>query len=151
MRSFTALSIRFANTKALRFELKPSNYCAAILFLQHICVLLILFLIPLPWIFLISIAIVCLWSLSRTLNGYAWHKSDNAVRTLIVCQKEWRLLTSGQHEFKATLQGHSYSSRYLIVLNFQLIPDGKITIILMRDSLDTDSWRQLRAYLAFAG
>lgn len=111
--------------------------------------MIILFLCAMPLLFLIISVTGCVISLFRCLNQYAWISSESAIITLIIHNDEWRLLTNDGQEIKAQLLGSSFNGSNLILLNFKRTRAKKNSVIIMKDTLDVNSWRKLRAYLTF--
>ena len=56
---------------------------------------------------------------------------------------EWTLINGEGQELKANLQANSYVHTQLVVLNFRLLEGGRRTAILLRDSLDNKTFRDL--------
>ena len=56
---------------------------------------------------------------------------------------DWTLINGHRQELKASLLPSSYVHTHLVVLNFLIQEGGRRTAILLRDSLDSKTFRDL--------
>ena len=145
-------SKRFA--APLRLEPRPSRWLLAVLLIDHlgaVAALWPLSLLPTPLRVLLTLLI--LLSLIWTLRRQGWLGSVPAIRRLTwQADGDW-LLESGRGEnLEAGLLPSSYVHPWLVVLNLH-VEGERLTrsLTLWRDSLDPQSFRQLRARLKLEG
>lgn len=74
---------------------------------------------------------------ARALTRLTWHQEGT-----------WTLHDAAGTRFEAELQKHSLVHPLLMVLNFQLKPDGHRTRILLGDEVEPELLRRLRARLS---
>ena len=100
------------------------------------------------------------WQLSLALAGFVvvnfilvfrLHVLGNAARSILMlvwnAEGEWSLVTAGGERLEAHLLPASLVHPLLIVLNFAVSGRGRWTTVLMPDSLDRRTHRQLLARL----
>ena len=111
-------------------------------YLGAIAVVLVLEL-PL-WLQLLIIGVV----LFGLLRAYQLYELD-PIRCLTWQEDgEWLLTMKGNTQVLARLLPSSFNHPWLVILNFQFSEIGKVrSVVLLKDSLPTDAFRQLRRRL----
>lgn len=133
----------------LRLAPRRSLWLVGLLLVAHAGAFALVFLIPAPaWI---RVLLACLISISliAALNTHALLRSRRAiVHAVWDSDNQWTLRNAAGDEFDARLLSGSYVNSALVILNFSA---GKRwlyrSLVLMPDSLDADTFRQLRVRL----
>ena len=124
---------------------RPSRLLAGILSAVHLITLFVLALLPLSlWILLLlSGAIVV--NLGYVFRRHVLLRGKKAV-TKLICDTEgsWKVLNGKSNELLAQLHPDTFVSRWLVILNLSTNSTGNYSVVLLPDSLDQDTMRQLR-------
>ena len=129
----------------LKLEISPSR-----LFLKiHVLIyfLATISILSLPWSATIQGACIAL-----LINfGHKTYVSHNRLRLLIWKQENnWELWVSGLMQ-RLQLQGSSYISPWLAILNFKSEDGARISLVVLNDAVDRHQFRQLRVRLKVEG
>jgi hypothetical protein len=129
-----------------------SRHLALLLLLIHGAALVVVATLAAPvWvqIALISAVLVNFYS---TFNTHVTGKSQLAVLSMVWDgEGEWTLLTNNGVSSKARLLPTSFVHPLLVVLNFSLVEKGRRSVILMQDSLDQKTFRNLLSRIRLEG
>ncbi|MDO8413714.1 MAG: hypothetical protein Q7S51_08005 [Gallionellaceae bacterium] len=131
-----------------QFQFQPSWYLAILLLMAHGAVLFALYVLPLPTWAKIALTLLLLASLFFYVRRDARLSAPSSVITLALNGDDVVLTTRNGKPEAAQLLNHSMVSPWLTVLNS--VPRGATCtrrIIIFPDSLDTESFRQLRVWL----
>jgi len=129
-------------------ELKPSYWLTAFFVFTHLGAMLAVVSLPLPWFVILPLVILVLLNLINNLRRYALQLSSVAIIKIFPKQDAWLLQDKQGNWWQAKLAENSFYSLYWIVLNFKRMDvKKKISIIILPDSLEKDSFRRLRAKL----
>lgn len=131
---------------------KPSMFLTIFVAFIHIGGLFCVLFLSLPIPVNIALIIFICSSLYLTLWNFTLLKSSKAINAIALINAEqnvWQLSTNAKEILQGRLKHSSYSSGYLMTLNFDLPQRrGKLKLILFKDSVSEDDWRQLRVVLA---
>ena len=135
----------------LDIRLNPSRWLTALVITMHVVAMIIVVALSVTipvWLVIGLVAIIAL-SLYRTLNKDVLLRSRRAiVRVIVSPDDDWILMTREGKNYKATLLPGSYVHPYLMILNFSLVQERrKLSVVLLKDSLDPTTARHLRARL----
>lgn len=131
-----------------QFNLKPSIFLAIALGASHVAVLGILTLLALPLLVRAGLALAVLVSLIYHLWHDAWLLARSSNQTLLLEGDKVQLITRNGDQIAARVLDDSLVTPFMTVLN--LLPQGAYlarSVIIMPDSLDAESFRQLRVWL----
>jgi toxin CptA len=130
------------------YQFRPSRYLAALLFAAHGATLAVLFLLPLPLWTIAALAMLILFSMAYHVWRDAWLAAPSSAVALKLEDEHAVLTTRAGRQVEGTVLGDSFVTPYLTVLN--VLPDGARmarSIVILPDSLDAESFRQLRVWL----
>ena len=131
-----------------QFKLQPSRYLAAVLIAAHGSAIAVLVPLALPVWAKAALAIVILFSLAYHLRRDALLSSKSAVMALML-EDDWAVLTlRGGDQLAGQMLRDSLVTPYITVLN--VLPQGARlarSVVILPDSLDAESFRQLRVWL----
>ena len=97
---------------------------------------------------LAALLLVTLWSWYRANRLHVQRRGRHAVRRAVwQVDGQWQLDDSKGETHSATLMPTSYLHPRLVILNFKLGSGGRRNLVLMPDSLDATTLRQLRVRL----
>jgi toxin CptA len=129
-----------------QFELQPSRYLAAMLIAAHGITLAALFPLGLPvWA---TLAFLLLINLGYQLRQAAWLSSQSASVALTLDGDQIILTTRDGEQLAGRIVRDSLVTSHLTVLN--VLPQGarfSRSVVILPDSLDAESFRQLRVWL----
>ena len=135
-----------------QFKFKPSHYLATILIIAHSAALAAL----LPLIFPIwsktALALLILFSLIYHLRRDAWLSAPSSGIALKLEGDQVVLSTHGGEQLVGQVLRDSLVTPFIAVLN--VLPQGARfarSVIILPDSLDKESFRQLRVWLKWGG
>jgi len=131
-----------------QFKLKPSSYLAVLLMGAHGATLATLFFLPFPLWSKGALAMLVLLSLTYHLRYAAWLSVPSACVGLMLENDQITLTTRGGEQLAGHVLRDSLVTPFLTVLN--VLPQGQRiarNVIILPDSLDAESFRQLRVYL----
>lgn len=131
-----------------QFKLQPSRYLAAVLVAAHGAALALLFPLVLPLWAKAALAMVIIFSLVYHLRRDAWLSSKISAMTLILEKESIVLELRGGDQLAGQVLRDSLVTPYITVLN--ILPQGARlahSVVILPDSLDAESFRQLRVWL----
>jgi hypothetical protein len=139
-----------AFNKPLNLQFKPSKIIMMMIAIVHLLVaIIVIFMtqsLPLEALFFLLIIIASsyyyfyLWHITRKL-----HKSILELR--INSSGDWSILTSTAKLNNVIPLDSSFSSQYLIIINFNVSNAGKYTLLIAKDMLSKNEFRRLRVRL----
>jgi len=137
-------------TSPLRFSVKATVQTALWVLLPSVFVALtVLVFTPWPWYELCGVILLIVSVAMYVLQLHYWQSKASSVLALNQDdQQQWALQTAQGWQL-AELLPSSFVSSWLMVLNFQG-EQGRLTVILPADSLDSDSFRRLRVRIRLA-
>lgn len=130
------------------FKLQRSHYLATMLIAAHGATLAALFPLNFPIWAKIALAFFVLLSLGVHLRREAWLSAPSAGVALMLEGDQIVLTTRGGEQLVGQILRDSLVTPYLTVLN--ILPEGARftrSVVILPDSLDTESFRQLRVRL----
>ena len=131
-----------------QFKLQPSRYLAALLIAAHGITLAALFPLALPIWAKVALVSLILFSLMHHLRRDAWLSASSASMALALEGDRMALTTRGGEQLTGQVLRDSLVTPFLTVLN--IMPQGARlahSVIILPDSLDAESFRQLRVWL----
>lgn len=131
-----------------KFQLHPSRYLAVVLLAAHGAAYAALLPLTLPVWAKAALAPVLLFSLVYHLRRDAWLSAPSATVALLLQGDQIVLTTRAGAELAGTVSRNSLVMPVLTVLN--ILPQGARfarSVIILPDSLDAESFRQLRVGL----
>lgn len=131
-----------------QFKLQPSRYLAAMLIVAHGITLAALFPLALPGWAKAALAAFILFSLAYHLRRDAWLSAPYASVELVLEGDRIALTTRGGEQLAGQILRDSLVTPFITVLNV-LPQDARAvrSVIILPDSLDAESFRQLRVCL----
>lgn len=131
-----------------QFKLQPSRYLAAVLVVVHGSALAVLFPLTLPVWAKTALAIVILFSLAYHLRRDALLSSRIAVMALLLEEEQAVLTLRGGDQLAGQVLCNTLVTPFITVLNVR--PQGARlarSVVILPDSLDAETFRQLRVRL----
>jgi len=131
-----------------QFKLQPSRYLAAILIAAHGIALAALFPLALPVWSKVALALLISFSLIYHLRRDAWLFAPSASVELVLDGDRVVLTTRGGEQLAGQILRDSLVTPFLTILN--VLPQGARfarSVVILPDSLDAESFRQLRVCL----
>lgn len=131
-----------------QYNLQPSQYLAAILIAAHGATITALLPLTFPAWAKTAMAFLVLLSLGYHLWREAWLSAPSATVALILENDQVVLTTRGGDQMTGKILLDSLVTPYLTVLN--ILPQGAHfarSVVILPDSLDAESFRQLRVWL----
>jgi hypothetical protein len=135
-----------------QFKFQPSYYFAAMLVAAHGVTLAALFPLAFPIWAKTALAFFVLLSLGYHLRREAWLSAPSSTTALMLEGDQVVLTTRNGEQLSGKILRDSLVTPYLTVLN--VLPRGARmarSVIILPDSLDTESFRQLRVWLKWGG
>ncbi|MDE2311416.1 MAG: hypothetical protein KGL01_11420 [Betaproteobacteria bacterium] len=135
-----------------QFTLQPSHYLAAVLIAAHGVTLAVLFPLALPLWAKAALASLLLLSLVHHLRRDAWLSAPAAGVALMLEDERAVLTTRGGEQLAVRILRDSLVTPFLTVLN--VLPQGARfarSVVILPDTLDAESFRQLRVWLKWGG
>lgn len=135
-----------------QFKLRPSHYLAAILIVAHGAALAALFPLNLPTWSKAALALIMLFSLVYHLRRDAWLSAPSSGTALMLDGDRVMLATRGGKQLTGHVLRDSLVTPLITVLN--VLPQGARfarSVIILPDSLDVESFRQLRVWFKWGG
>ena len=135
-----------------QFTLQPSHYFAAMLITAHGATLVVLFSLALPVWAKAALASLMLLSLMHHLRRDAWLSAPSAGVALMLEGDRMVLTTRGGEQLAGQMLHDSLVTPFITVLN--VLPQGAYfahSVVILPDSLDAESFRQLRVWLKWGG
>lgn len=132
----------------LRVELGCSRRLAWFLLLAHLMALSVVCMVQLPWWLFPGLAAAVLYSFLRSCRQHLLRSSRRSVKGIhLDSHGNWQLTLAGGEIVPVQLHSSSYIHHLLSVLNFTAGPRRSYSVIVLQDRIDSDQFRQLRAYL----
>jgi toxin CptA len=131
-----------------QFQFRPSRYLAAILSIAHGAALVALFPLDLPVWTKAGLAFLVLLSLGYHLWRDAWLSASSAIVSLVLDGDMIMLVSRGGEQLAGRMLRDTLVTPFLAVLN--VMPEGarfSRSMVILPDSLDAESFRQLRVWL----
>ena len=131
-----------------QFNLQPSIYFTTVLVTSHGIALAVLTPLALPIWTRILLALLVLTSLLYHVWHDAWLLALSSNHTLLLDGDLVQLITRNGDQVTAKVLTDSLVTPFITVLN--VLPQGEYlarSVIILPDSLDTESFRQLRVWL----
>lgn len=135
-----------------QFNFQPSFHLAAILLVAHSVAALALLALPLPSWAIAALFLLLLFSLLHYLRRDARLSAPSSGVKLVLEEESVVLTMRSGDQFTGHLLHDSLITPFLTVLN--VLPQGAYlarSIIILPDSLDRESFRQLRVWLKWGG
>ncbi|MBI5436855.1 MAG: hypothetical protein HY937_07100 [Nitrosomonadales bacterium] len=135
-----------------QFKLQPSRYLAAMLITAHGTTFAALFPLALPGWTKAALASLTLLSLMHHLRHDAWLSAPSAGVALTLEGDRVVLTTCGGEQLTGQMLRDSLVTPFITVLN--VLPQGAHlarSVVILPDSLDAESFRQLRVWLKWGG
>jgi len=135
-----------------QFKFHSSYYLAAMLITAHGATLAALFPLDFPIWAKTALAFLVLLSLGYHLWREAWLFAPSACVALMLEGDQVVLSTRGGEQLTAQILRDSLVTPYFTVLN--ILPQGarfSHSVVILPDSLDAESFRQLRVWLKWGG
>lgn len=135
-----------------QFTLQPSRYLAAMLITAHGITLAALLPLALPLWAKAALASLMLLSLMHHLRRDAWLSAPSAGVALMLEGERVVLTTRGGEQWAGQILHNSLVTPFLTVLN--VLPQGAHfarSVVILPDTLDAESFRQLRVWLKWGG
>ncbi len=131
----------------MQLDLHPSKYFLTIILFAHAAAMLIILSLPIAWWAMVLIAALLAASFVHMTKKHVSRRLPQAIISLWVESQNWILLTRSGEKLIATLLPDSTSSSLAVVLNFKLKNGKRQSVLVFCDSIDKNSFRQLRKYL----
>ena len=131
-----------------QFKLQPSRYLAAMLIAAHGVALAVLFPLTLPGWAKAALALPVLFSLVYHLWRDAWLSAPSANVALMPEDEQVMLTTRGGEQLAGKILRDSLVTPFITILN--VLPQGAFfarSIVILPDSMDAESFRELRVWL----
>ncbi len=131
-----------------RFEFHPSHILSVVLAVAHIAVLAALLPLALPLWAKLALAVVIVTSLAYHVWFDAQRGAPSSATALILDGDQVILVLHGGQQLVVDISKDSLVMPLLTVLNLK--PQGEYTmrrVVILPDSMDTESFRQLRVWL----
>ena len=131
-----------------QFNLQPSRYLAATLIVAHGVAIAALFPLAFPAWAKSALACVILFSLVYHLRRDAWLSAPSSSKALALESEQVVLTTHGGEQLAGRVLRDSMVTPFITVLN--ILPPGArfaSSVVILPDSLDAESLRQLRVWL----
>jgi len=128
----------------LHIEPRSSRHLAMALFFLHGMALVVAANLTVPGWASIVLALAVLANFYTTFTVHVMGRGKYGILSMVWNdQGDWMLINGARNELEASLLPSSYVHAQLIVLNFLLHGGGRRTAILLRDSLDHKTYREL--------
>lgn len=132
--------------KLAEFTLRPSRLLLGYLFVSHLVILVVVCLLPLSALSVLLFAVVILCSLLWSV----WRWRVETLPTVLLRDGDWFLCAEDCEEPVAPSSSH-YASDWLLVFRLKPASGRSRILLVVRDSLDRDDYRCLRAVLRLVG
>lgn len=134
-----------------QFNFRPSHHLAIMLVVAHGAALLALLALALPLWAMAALLLLLLFSLLHHLRRDAWLSAPSSGVKLVLEEEGVVLTVRNGDQLTGRLLHDSLITPFLTVLN--VLPQGAYltrSIIILPDSLDNESFRQLRVWLKWS-
>jgi len=131
-----------------QFKLQPSHYLAVMLIVAHGATLSAIFPLIFPVWAKMALAFFVVLSMVYHLRREALLSAPSSCVALMLEGDQWELTTCGGDHLTCQILRDSLVTPYLTVLN--ILPQGARfarSVVILPDSLDAESFRQLRVWL----
>ncbi|HFC91830.1 MAG TPA: hypothetical protein ENJ51_03370 [Leucothrix mucor] len=134
----------------LKLRFKSSKIMITMIATVHLIVALILVFMAqsLPIIALLYLLVIIA---SSTYYFYRWHISRTLNKSIlelhINSSGDWSLLTFTKKYNNVTPLDSSFSSQYLVIINFSMTTIGQYTLLITNDMISKNEFRRLRVRL----
>lgn len=134
------------NGKQTKFYFYPSRYLMGLLMLIHAAALLCVLVLPLQWWAYLLIGLVLFVSLIYYIERLVRYRLKSSIRCIEQnADGSWQL-QQRQSSLRAKLSGESVVTRFVLVLNFDLLGSKKKqSVVVFKDSLQPREFYQLKA------
>jgi len=130
--------------QSLHLEPHSSRHLAMALFFLHGLALVVAANLTVPGWLSIILSVAILANFYTTFTVHVLGRGKQAILSMVWDDDgDWKLINGQREELSAQLLPNSYVHTQLIVLNFIIEHSGRRTAILLRDSLDNKSFRDL--------
>lgn len=133
----------------LYLQPKPSRQLAGFLVLLHVTAAAVLPYLALPAWAMVFLGLLLAWSLYRNLRLYVLLNTRRSLLRLVwEVSGIWRVWDGMGQEYRARLAPDCYVHSHVVVLSLDLLDGGgRRAVVLLRDSLEPEALRLLRARL----
>lgn len=131
-----------------QFSFQPSPTLAAILVVAYGATMLALLKLNLPFWAVAALLLLLFFSLQHPMRRDAWLSAPTSIVKLVLTGEDVVLTLRNGDQLTGRLLQNSLMTPFLTVLN--VLPPGAYlarSIIILPDSLDSESFRQLRVWL----
>lgn len=127
----------------------PSWYLAGFLGAAYVGSCLCVIFSDVPFWIKLPLVLFALAHAYHVLSRYALLRDAKAiVRCCVQDKTRWQLATKSGDIYKADILGDSWSSAFMVVLNFRQVHNQKrVSVLLLKGMLAPDVFRKLRVYL----
>lgn len=130
--------------QSLHLQPRSSRNLSFVLFSLHGIALVVAANLTVPGWLALVLSIAILANFYSTFTVHVLGRGKYALLNMVWSDDgDWTLINGLGHELKAVLQPNSYVHTQLVVLNFRITEGGRRTAILLRDSLDSKTYRDL--------
>lgn len=130
--------------QSLHLEPRSSRYLALALFFLHGLALVVAANLTVPGWLSVVISLAILANFYSTFTVHVLGRGKHAILSMVwEDDGDWKLISGEGEEQSARLLPSSYVHTQLIVLNFIIEQGGRRTAILLRDSLESKTFRDL--------
>jgi len=130
--------------QSLHLQPRSSKHLSFALFFLHGVALVVAANLTVPvWLNLV-LSIAVLANFYTTFSVHVLGRGKYALLNMVWSDEgDWTLINGLGEEYRAVLQSNSYVHPQLVVLNFRILSGGRRTALLLRDSLDNKTFRDL--------
>lgn len=131
--------------QSLHLQILSSKNLSFALFFLHGIALIVAANLTVPGWLAVVLSIAILANFYTTFSVHVLGRGSYSLLNMVWKDDgEWTLINGKGQELEAILMSNSYMHTQLIVLNFHIQGGGRRTAILLRDSLDSKSFRDLQ-------
>lgn len=129
-------------------KLQPSYFLSVVLLLGYILAILTVLMLPVVLLAKVAITFLLLSAAAYYCCRDAWLLLPTSVIALRMRGNEVTLVTRGGEEISGQVSGDSFVTPVLTILNiFRSGRIGRHSVVILPDSLDKESFRELRVSL----
>ena len=130
--------------QSLHLQPRSSRYLSLALFFLHGIALVVAANLTIPGWLSIVLSVAVLANFYTTFTVHVLGRGKYALLNMVWSDEgDWTLINGEGQELRASLLPSSYVHPHLVVLNFHIAKGGRRTAILLRDSLDSKTFRDL--------
>lgn len=126
-------------------SLKPSPRLAMLLAVVHSGAIFLVFYLRIQ--FGVALAAPLVFSMVYSIMRYAWLSHSGSIVSLKIGDTSCTFFTRGRDERSCIIQGSSYVSPWLTVLNLKVKGRLMQSAVILSDAMDRQEFRQLRIWL----